>query len=228
MAIMADRREADRTVWSIVLAGGEGERVQPFVQRWLGLPRPKQYCAFVGTRSMFQHTVDRARRLVPGERAVVVAARHHRVDVESQLRGRSANCCGNPPTATRPRACSCRSPTYGVAIHRRRSSCIRRITLFSRNRDFSTRCGARSRPSRPCRTGCSCWASRLDCAWPGVGRIAGASGPRGVRVCGKALGGDRRRSVPARGLMEHARPCGQSGNVMAGRVRLCSGHDASL
>jgi mannose-1-phosphate guanylyltransferase len=37
---------------------------------------------------MFQHTVDRARRLLSGEQAVVVAASHHRVDVESQLRGR--------------------------------------------------------------------------------------------------------------------------------------------
>ncbi|MDC8446861.1 MAG: hypothetical protein LV473_00735 [Nitrospira sp.] len=47
-------------VWSIVLAGGEGERMKPLVQRWLGRHRPKQYCTFVGTRSMFQHTVDRA------------------------------------------------------------------------------------------------------------------------------------------------------------------------
>lgn len=27
--------------WSIVLAGGEGERVKPLVQRWLGRHRPK-------------------------------------------------------------------------------------------------------------------------------------------------------------------------------------------
>lgn len=86
---MSDQRDADRMVWSIVLAGGEGERVKPLVQRWLGRSRPKQYCAFVGTRSMFQHTVDRASQLSSTDRAVVVAARHHRFDVESQLRGRS-------------------------------------------------------------------------------------------------------------------------------------------
>ncbi|MDP3596436.1 MAG: sugar phosphate nucleotidyltransferase [Nitrospirota bacterium] len=85
---MTDRRDAGRRVWSIVLAGGEGERVKPLVQRWLGRPRPKQYCTFVGTRSMFQHTVDRATQLSSTDHAVVVAARHHRVDVESQLRGR--------------------------------------------------------------------------------------------------------------------------------------------
>ena len=86
---MTDQRDAGRMVWSIVLAGGEGERVKPLVQRWLGRPRPKQYCTFVGTRSMFQHTVDRATQLSSADRAVVVAARHHRPDVESQLRGRS-------------------------------------------------------------------------------------------------------------------------------------------
>ncbi len=38
---------------------------------------------------MFQHTVDRAARLASLARAVVVAARHHRTNVESQLRGRA-------------------------------------------------------------------------------------------------------------------------------------------
>lgn len=64
------------------------EWVKPLVQRWLGRSRPKQYCTFVGTRSMFQHTVDRASQLSSADIAVV-AARHHRVDVESRLHGRS-------------------------------------------------------------------------------------------------------------------------------------------
>lgn len=85
---MTAQRTIKRNVWSIVLAGGEGERVKPLVLRWLGRHRPKQYCAFVGSRSMFQHTVDRAMRLTPPEQTVVVAARHHRHDVASQLSGR--------------------------------------------------------------------------------------------------------------------------------------------
>src|SRR6266536_1520629 len=56
--------------WSIVLAGGDGERIRPFVEKWLGYHRPKQYCTFVGTRSMFQHTLDRADMLTPCERRV--------------------------------------------------------------------------------------------------------------------------------------------------------------
>ncbi|MDR4462982.1 MAG: NTP transferase domain-containing protein [Nitrospira sp.] len=70
-----------QNVWSIVLAGGEGERVKPFVRRWLGRHRPKQYCTFVGTRSMFEHTLDRATRIASAQRTVVVAARHHRFEM---------------------------------------------------------------------------------------------------------------------------------------------------
>lgn len=72
-------------LWSIVLAGGEGERIRPLIQRWLGRHKPKQYCAFVGTRSMFQHTLDRAGRLVAPERTVAVVARAHQREAWSQL-----------------------------------------------------------------------------------------------------------------------------------------------
>ena len=75
-------------MWSIVLAGGDGVRTKEFIRRWLGYEKPKQYCAFVGSRSMFQHTLDRAARLTPWERVVVVAARHHQDEVWPQLDGR--------------------------------------------------------------------------------------------------------------------------------------------
>lgn len=79
-----------KNLWSIVLAGGDGVRTKEFIRRWLGYENPKQYCAFVGTRSMFQHTLDRAARLTPWERVAVVAARHHQHEVWSQLDGRPA------------------------------------------------------------------------------------------------------------------------------------------
>ncbi|MEO8339284.1 MAG: sugar phosphate nucleotidyltransferase [Nitrospirota bacterium] len=77
-------------LWSIVLAGGDGVRTTEFIRRWFGYERPKQYCTFVGTRSMFQHTLDRAARLTPWERVAVVAARHHQQEVWPQLNGRPA------------------------------------------------------------------------------------------------------------------------------------------
>lgn len=65
------------SVWSIVLAGGEGERIRPCIQQWLGRPVPKQYCTFVGTRSMLQHTWDRANQVVLPRRKVTVVGRTH-------------------------------------------------------------------------------------------------------------------------------------------------------
>ena len=78
-------------LWSIVLAGGDGVRTKEFIRRRLGYEKPKQYCTFVGSRSMFQHTLDRAARLTPWERVVVVAARHHQHEVWDQLDGRPAS-----------------------------------------------------------------------------------------------------------------------------------------
>lgn len=75
--------------WSIVSVAEDGGRVGAFVQRWLGYPKPKQYCAFVGGRSMFQHTLDRAAGLCPQERIVTVIAREHRREAWPQLDGRT-------------------------------------------------------------------------------------------------------------------------------------------
>ena len=74
-------------LWSIVLAGGEGTRIGSFVQRWLGQQKPKQFCTFVGTRSLLQHTLDRAARLAPAERSVLVVAQTHCQEAMTQLNG---------------------------------------------------------------------------------------------------------------------------------------------
>ncbi len=78
-------------LWSIILAGGEGKRLCALVHRWLGRPTPKQYCTFVGTRSMFQHTLDRASRLTPPDHTVTVVAHSHRRDALAQLNSRSGS-----------------------------------------------------------------------------------------------------------------------------------------
>jgi len=87
---MSPHNSTDR-LWSIILAGGEGIRLRSLVHRWLGRPKAKQYCAFVGTRSMFQHTLDRAARLTPPDRVVSVVARSHRHDALAQLDGRGGS-----------------------------------------------------------------------------------------------------------------------------------------
>jgi mannose-1-phosphate guanylyltransferase len=76
-------------LWSIILAGGNGERISADIHRWMGRPVPKQYCAFVGKRSMLQHTVARADALGARDRLLTVVARSHREAAESQLADRS-------------------------------------------------------------------------------------------------------------------------------------------
>jgi len=81
-------RMSSNRAWSLILAGGNGERLGPLIQRWLGCHKPKQYCAFIGTRSMLQHTVDRADRLTSPSRRIMVCAREHRHEALLQLNGR--------------------------------------------------------------------------------------------------------------------------------------------
>lgn len=62
---------------AIVLAGGEGLRMRPLIKSWLREERPKQYCTYCGSRSMLQHTVDRALSIATVERLVTVIGHGH-------------------------------------------------------------------------------------------------------------------------------------------------------
>jgi len=61
----------------IVLAGGRGRRLGPFIHRLKGSSLPKQYVNFIGARSMLEHSFDRAERLISRERLLTVVARDH-------------------------------------------------------------------------------------------------------------------------------------------------------
>ncbi|MEW6324559.1 MAG: sugar phosphate nucleotidyltransferase [Nitrospirota bacterium] len=61
----------------IVLAAGDGTRLQPFIQRWRGDALPKQYVNFLGPYSMLEHTFRRAELLIPPERLFTVVGRAH-------------------------------------------------------------------------------------------------------------------------------------------------------
>ena len=72
-------------LWGIVLAGGEGKRVRHFLQCLCGNRGIKQFCAVVDSRSMLEHTLARAERLIPRQRILVVVSRQHRQEVTEQL-----------------------------------------------------------------------------------------------------------------------------------------------
>ena len=78
----------NRSRWAIVLAGGEGTRMRPMIQAWLGEFRPKQYCTFVGTRSMLQHTIDRASSVVAENQILTVIGPGHGKYLNRSTNGR--------------------------------------------------------------------------------------------------------------------------------------------
>jgi mannose-1-phosphate guanylyltransferase len=63
--------------WALVLAGGNGTRLQALTRKIAGAPIPKQYCRIVGDRSLLEATLARIFPLVPKERTLVVVNRSH-------------------------------------------------------------------------------------------------------------------------------------------------------
>ncbi|HBP90369.1 MAG TPA: sugar phosphate nucleotidyltransferase [Nitrospirales bacterium] len=78
-------RSQPHAVWSIILAGEDSERF-----RSLGYMKPKQYCTFVGTRSMLQHTLDRANRLGAPHQKITVVSQAHQEYASDALVGQQA------------------------------------------------------------------------------------------------------------------------------------------
>ncbi|TKB78489.1 MAG: hypothetical protein E8D45_04680 [Nitrospira sp.] len=72
-------------LWGIILAGGDGMRLRPFIRACFGDERPKQYCTFLGTQSMLRHTICRTERLVPPERLLTVITRPHLCYAQTEL-----------------------------------------------------------------------------------------------------------------------------------------------
>jgi len=71
------KSEVNSHLWGIILAGGEGNRLQSYVEKIYGYPRPKQYCVLTGTRSLLEHTFDRALKIYSPEHLVLIANRSH-------------------------------------------------------------------------------------------------------------------------------------------------------
>ena len=86
--MVEDSGIGNQSPWSVILAGGEGERTRPFIERWLGYHKPKQFCTFAGKRSLFQQTIDRADALSSPERRISVVAREYAAEARAQLRDR--------------------------------------------------------------------------------------------------------------------------------------------
>jgi mannose-1-phosphate guanylyltransferase len=61
----------------LVLAAGEGSRLQSLTTTASGIAVPKQFCSLSGGASLLQDAIERARRVVQPDRICTVVAEHH-------------------------------------------------------------------------------------------------------------------------------------------------------
>jgi mannose-1-phosphate guanylyltransferase len=72
--------------WAIVLAGGDGTRLQELTREITGAPIPKQYCRILGKRSMLETTLQRTQYYTPLDYTLVVINSNHIGIARDQLR----------------------------------------------------------------------------------------------------------------------------------------------
>lgn len=72
--------------WGLILSGGEGIRLQPFITKLYGMKRAKQYCSIVGNRSMLHHTLDRMKLLIPFRQILTIVGHDGLEFVKKQLK----------------------------------------------------------------------------------------------------------------------------------------------
>ena len=79
------------SLWGLVLAAGDGKRLQAYVQQRHGVELPKQYVNFIGRRSMLEHTLHRAELLIPEPHILTIISKDHLrfAEVRRQLANRA-------------------------------------------------------------------------------------------------------------------------------------------
>lgn len=71
-------RDRGRHDWAIILAGGEGARLRSLTTDAAGVSTPKQFCSFGGGKSLLGLAIERAERIVPRDRILVVVVEGQR------------------------------------------------------------------------------------------------------------------------------------------------------
>jgi mannose-1-phosphate guanylyltransferase len=73
--------------WSVVMAGGEGNRLQALVERVCGDSRPKQFAPLMGSRSLLQQTLSRVRLRIPESQTIVCGLDRYASHLAADVRG---------------------------------------------------------------------------------------------------------------------------------------------
>jgi mannose-1-phosphate guanylyltransferase len=80
---------ARRSIWVVVLAGGDGQRLRPLTTNARGTSTPMQYCSLNGGRSLLQSSLRRALAVTSREHIVTVVAEAHRAWWEHEFLAQS-------------------------------------------------------------------------------------------------------------------------------------------
>ncbi len=72
--------------WALVLAGGDGTRLQDLTREIAGAPIPKQYCRLLGNHSLLEATLARSQQFAPLQRTLVIVNNDHLDVGREQLR----------------------------------------------------------------------------------------------------------------------------------------------
>jgi mannose-1-phosphate guanylyltransferase len=76
-----------KLIHGLVLAGGDGRRLEPYIEELKGEKLPKQFVNFVGRHSMVEQTFHRVEKLIPVNQILTVISRSHlrHAEVRRQL-----------------------------------------------------------------------------------------------------------------------------------------------
>ena len=84
MGTLDQHNQLDSSLWGLVLAAGDGRRLEDYVSEIKGRALPKQFVNIIGRRSMLEHTFDRAQRLIPASRILAVVDQKHLTHTEAR------------------------------------------------------------------------------------------------------------------------------------------------
>jgi len=83
--------------WAIVLAGGDGTRLQGLTRKIDGDPRPKQFSRIFGDRSLLSHTRERLKPIFGDHRSMFVVTKKHESFYKEELADVAPSCILEQP-----------------------------------------------------------------------------------------------------------------------------------
>lgn len=81
------RSSTARHRWGVILAGGDGTRLQPLTRLACGDNRPKQFCPLLGGKTLLAHTQQRIAKAIDPDHVLFVLTKKHEPFYKGALEG---------------------------------------------------------------------------------------------------------------------------------------------